>query len=64
VTRLFYFNVVGTAGWFWNARVRRVKQLPLRQVRWFDALVPLLRLEDAAPLPFGQSLVAVGVRDD
>jgi SAM-dependent methyltransferase len=64
VTDLFYFNVVGTAGWFWNARVRRVRQLPLRQVRWFDALVPLLRLEDAAPLPFGQSLVAVGVRDD
>jgi SAM-dependent methyltransferase len=64
VTHLFYFNVVGTAGWFWNARVRRVKQLPLRQVRWFDALVPLLRLEDVAPLPFGQSLVAVGVRDD
>ncbi len=63
VTDCFYFNVVGTAGWFWNARIRRVKQLPLRQVRWFDALVPLLRLEDAVPLPFGQSLVAVGVRD-
>jgi SAM-dependent methyltransferase len=63
VARLFYFNVVGTAGWFWNARIRGVRQLPLRQVRLFDALVPLLRLEDAVPLPFGQSLVAVGVRD-
>jgi len=63
VTHCFYFNLVGTLGWFWNARVRRTKQLPLRQVAWFDALVPLLRLEDAVPLPFGQSLVAVGVRD-
>ena len=62
VTHLFYFNVVGAAGWFWNARVRPVRQLPLRQVRWFDALVPLLQLEDAVPLPFGQSLVAVGER--
>jgi SAM-dependent methyltransferase len=64
VTHCFYFNLVGTAGWFWNARVRRARQLPPRQVAWFDALVPLLRLEDAVPLPFGQSLVAVGVRDD
>ena len=63
VTHLFYFNVLGTAGWFWNARIRGTRQLPLRQVRLFDALVPLLRLEDALPLPFGQSLVAVGVRD-
>lgn len=63
VTDLFYFNVIGTIGWFWNARVWPVPQLPLRQVRWFDALVPVLRLEDAVRLPFGQSLVAVGVRD-
>ena len=63
VSHCFYYNLVGTVGWFWNARVRRAKQLPLRQVAWFDALVPLLRLEDAVPLPFGQSLVAVGVRD-
>ena len=50
-------------GWFVNARIRKVPRIPLRQLRWFDALVPLLRLEDAVPLPFGQSLIAVGVRD-
>jgi SAM-dependent methyltransferase len=64
VTHCFYYNLVGTLGWFWNARVRRTKQLPLRQVAWFDTLVPLLRLEDFVRLPLGQSLIAVGVRDD
>jgi SAM-dependent methyltransferase len=64
VTHDFYFNLVGTVGWLWNARVRPVPRLPLRQVRWFDALVPALRAEDLVPLPIGQSLIAVGVRDD
>jgi SAM-dependent methyltransferase len=64
VSHAFYFNLVGTAGWFWNARVRGVRRIPIRQLRWFDALVPVLRAEDAVPLPFGQSLIAVGVRPD
>lgn len=63
VEHLFYFNLVGTIGWFVNARVRKVPRIPLDQLRIFDSLVPLLRLEDAVPLPFGQSLIAVGVRD-
>jgi SAM-dependent methyltransferase len=63
VERLFYFNVAGIAGWFVNARLRKVPRIPLDQLRFFDAMVPVLRLEDAFPLPFGQSLVAVGVRD-
>jgi SAM-dependent methyltransferase len=61
--RLFYFNLVGTVGWFVNARLRKVPRIPIGQLRLFDALVPLLRLEDAIPLPFGQSLIAIGVRD-
>jgi SAM-dependent methyltransferase len=64
VTHNFYFNLAGTAGWWWNARVRGVPRIPLRQLRWFDALVPILRGEDLVPLPFGQSLITVGVRDD
>ena len=60
---LFYFNLVGILGWFVNARIRRVPRIPLDQLRVFDAMVPLLRLEDVIPLPFGQSLIGVGVRD-
>lgn len=58
--RLFWFNRVGILGWWFNGRIRRLKQIPLSQLRSFDALVPLLRLEQYLKLPFGQSLIAVG----
>ena len=61
VERVFYFNLVGTFGWWLNARVRRVSRIPRSQLRWFDALVPVLKAEDYFPLPFGQSLVGIGV---
>jgi SAM-dependent methyltransferase len=60
VHRSFYFNLVGTFGWWLNARVRKVPRIPIRQLRYFDALVPLLQWEDRLPLPFGQSVIAIG----
>ena len=63
IEQVSFFNLVGILGWFVNARIRKVPRIPLNQLRFFDALVPFLRLEDAVPLPFGQSLIAVGVRD-
>ncbi len=62
VERAFYFNLVGTLGWFLNARLLRAPRIPLRQLRSFDAMVPILRLEDMIPLPVGQSLIAIGSR--
>jgi SAM-dependent methyltransferase len=58
--RMFWYNRVGVFGWWLNACVRRVKRIPLDQLRTFDRLVPLLRLERLCPLPFGQSLIAIG----
>ena len=60
---LSWFNRVGVFGWWLNARVRKVPRIPLAQLRMFDAFVPLLTAERFVPLPFGQSLVAVGRRD-
>ena len=60
VDRLWWFNRVGVVGWWYNARVRRTRRIPLAQLKSFDALVPLLRLERWLPLPFGQSVIAVG----
>jgi SAM-dependent methyltransferase len=57
-----WFNRAGVLGWWLNARVRRQRLIPLTQLRLFDALVPLFRLEKALPLPFGQSLIGVGQR--
>lgn len=60
VEQMFYFNLVGVLGWWVNARLRKAPRLPLAQVRYFDSLVPALRLEDRMPLPFGQSVIAIG----
>jgi SAM-dependent methyltransferase len=60
VERAFYFNLVGTLGWWVNARLRKAPRIPLVQLRYFDSLVPALRLEDRVPLPFGQSVIAIG----
>ena len=58
--RMFWYNRVGMFGWWLNARVRRVKRIPIDQLRAFDRMVPILRYERFFPLPFGQSLVAIG----
>jgi SAM-dependent methyltransferase len=63
VERAFYFNLVGTLGWWVNARLRKAPRIPRRQVRYFDSLVPVLRLEDRMPLPFGQSVIGIGAID-
>jgi len=60
VERIFWFNRAGVPGWWFNGRVRKVKRIPVDQLKTFDVMVPMLRLERFLPLPFGQSLVAVG----
>ena len=60
VERVFYFNLIGVFGWWLNARMRAVPRIPRSQLRFFDALVPILQIEDHLSLPFGQSLVGIG----
>jgi SAM-dependent methyltransferase len=61
VEKLAWFNRVGVAGWWFNGRVRKVPRIPLDQLKRFDRLVPWLRMERFLPLPFGQSVIGVGV---
>ncbi len=61
IERLVWFNRLGAAGWWFNGRVRKVVRIPLDQVKRFDAMVPWLRMERFLPLPFGQSVIGVGV---
>jgi SAM-dependent methyltransferase len=58
--RMVWFNRLGVLGWWYNGRIRHTRRIPLDQLQAFDRLVPLLRLERLLPLPFGQSLIAVG----
>jgi SAM-dependent methyltransferase len=64
VVSLEYFNRVGILGWFLNGKILRRKRLPSLQLRFYNSLVPLLKLEKIFPLPFGTSLVAVGEKPE
>jgi SAM-dependent methyltransferase len=64
VTTCRYFNPVGAVGWWAVGRVARSNRLSLRSVWLSERIaVPIGRaLERAGNPPFGQSVVAVGVR--
>ncbi len=57
---LEYFNLAGLPGWWLAGRVLRRTLIPTASLRWFDALVPLFRLERLLPWRIGQSLIAIG----
>lgn len=57
--RAWYFNALGALGWFVNGTVLRKTLLPTGQMKLFDLLVPLLKLERWIPLPFGISAIAI-----
>jgi hypothetical protein len=61
---LEHFNRIGILGGFLNGKVLRRKGLPFVQLRIFDFLVPLSKLEDLCSLPFGLSLIAVVERPE
>lgn len=60
VQAVFHFNLVGMLGWWVNARLRQAPRIPREQLRYFEKLVPILRMEDYLPLPFGQSVIGIG----
>jgi SAM-dependent methyltransferase len=57
---LEYFNLAGMPGWWFVGRVLRRRLIPAASVSWYDALVPLFRLERFLPWRPGQSLIGVG----
>jgi 2-polyprenyl-3-methyl-5-hydroxy-6-metoxy-1,4-benzoquinol methylase len=62
VARLRHVNPVGIAGWLVTSRLLRASQVPSGPLRLYDRLVPVLRLIDRLPMPFGLSLWAVARR--
>lgn len=55
-----YFNLAGIPGWWFTGRVLRRRLLPTGALKWYDALVPLFRLETLLPVRIGQSLITIG----
>jgi glycosyltransferase involved in cell wall biosynthesis len=64
VIYLKYFNRIGILGWFLNSRVLRKERLSSFQLRTYNLLVPLFKLETFFPLPVGTSLLAVGEKSE
>ncbi len=60
VRHVEYFNLAGVPGWWLTGRVLRRRLIPAGALRWYDALVPLFRLERLLPWRVGQSLIAIG----
>ncbi len=59
LVHLQHFNMAGIPGWLLNGRLLGRKALPAFQVRLYNLLLPLFKLERLFRLPFGLSLVAV-----
>jgi SAM-dependent methyltransferase len=61
ICSLKYFNFFGILGWFVNGTLLQRSVLPVRQVRVFNQLVPLMvQMERWVPTVIGQSLIAIG----
>jgi SAM-dependent methyltransferase len=60
VRHVEYFNLAGVPGWWLTGRVLRRRLIPSGALRWYEALVPLFRLERLLPWRVGQSLIAIG----
>ncbi len=58
VERLEYMNLLGLFGWWVNGKLLRKQTTDERQVRTFERLVPLVRLEDHLRVPVGLGVVA------
>ena len=64
VILLKHFNRIGILGWFLNGKILMRKKLPSFQLRIYNLLVPLFKLEELFPLPFGTSLIAIAERPE
>jgi SAM-dependent methyltransferase len=64
VVFLEYFNRIGILGWFLNSKILRRKRLSPFQLRIYNLLVPLFKLEKFLPLPFGASLLVVAEKSE
>jgi glycosyltransferase involved in cell wall biosynthesis len=64
VILLKHFNRIGIFGWVLNGKILMRKRLPSFQLRIYNLLVPLFKLEELFPLPLGTSLIAVAEKPE
>jgi len=59
-----YVNLLGLLGWTLNGRLLRRRRLSKFQIRVFEFLMPVLRLEDRVRLPVGLGLHVAATKAD
>ncbi len=60
VQKMFYFNFLGTFGWFLSGKLQRNKQIPTNQVKIFNFFVKIAKILDKITFQkIGLSLIAV-----
>lgn len=60
IVKFYYLNFLGLLGWFVNGRILKNKELPEKQTKLFDKLVPFLEFtEKIIRPPLGQSLILI-----
>jgi SAM-dependent methyltransferase len=64
VETIRYVNPVGALGWLVSSRLLKVPDIPSSSLRIYEHLVPVLKLVDRVPMPFGLSVWVRAVRDD
>jgi len=65
IERMDYLNLIGTFGWFYDARIKGIINQNQQHVTFFDnRIVPIVRkLERNIKIPFGQSLIVILKKD-
>jgi 2-polyprenyl-3-methyl-5-hydroxy-6-metoxy-1,4-benzoquinol methylase len=59
-----YFNAMGIAGWIYSGKILKIKVIPTKQMKIYNAFVPLFKLIDALLFhKLGLSVIAVGKND-
>jgi trans-aconitate methyltransferase len=63
IPKIWYFNLAGIPGWWFNGQVLKRTIPPTQQIGFFNQLVPILsKIETTIKLPLGLSLFAVAVK--
>ena len=62
VETMCHINALGSIGWLVNSKLFAATRVPRLQLKLFDVLVPILRIERLLHLPFGLSLLTVARR--
>ncbi len=63
IEKLCYFSLLSSVGWFVNSCILKRKRLPPFQLKIANFLVPVMKLEERFDLPFGMSIIAVGIKE-